>query len=132
MYDDVLAEPRLDKQLLKCNPIPDHQMFPQMQLCKTQAEMWQLSPTLLHTYLSTPLNTQLQMLFNPWTLLKKLSPATTTHTRLKKFYITTPNIKLKKPLDTTPHIKLWQLSPTTLHHTQLILLEKLSLVTPLI
>jgi hypothetical protein len=27
VYDDVLAEPRLDKQLLlKCNP--DHQMFP--------------------------------------------------------------------------------------------------------
>jgi hypothetical protein len=26
MYDDVLAEPRLGKQLLKGNP--DHQMFP--------------------------------------------------------------------------------------------------------
>ena len=74
MNDDVLAEPRLDMQLLKCNP--EHQMFPlpnhhhltllKMQLFKTQ--LWQLSPTLLHTSLSTHLNTQLQMLFvvKPW------------------------------------------------------------------
>ena len=98
MYDDVLAEPRLEKQLLlKCNP--DHQMFPlphhhhltllRMQLSKTQAQLCQLSPTLIHTYLSTPLNTQLQwMLFftTLWTLLKELSPATSTHIKVKKFY----------------------------------------------
>ena len=54
-----------------------------------------MSPTLLHTYLSTPLITQLKMMFlaNTCTLLKKLSPAT-SHIKLKKFYTTTPHIKL--------------------------------------
>ena len=64
-----------------------------MQLCKTQAQLWQLFPTLLHTYLANPINTQHTA--NPWTLLKKLPPATNTL-----------NIKLKK-LDTNMlHIKL--------------------------
>jgi hypothetical protein len=60
----------------------------------TQAQLVDLSPTLIHNYLSTPLNTQLQMLFlpNQGTLLEKLSPAT-INIKLKKFYTATPHIK---------------------------------------
>ena len=76
----------------------------------TDAQLVDLSPTLIHNYLSTPLNTQLQMLFlpNQGTLLEKLSP-TTTNTNLKKFYTATSHIK--KPSDS---IQLKKLPPTNL------------------
>ena len=115
MYDDVLAEPRLDKQLPKCNP--DHQMFPLthhhqlMQLFKSQAQLYLLLTT--------------EVALNHIYKLDLRLPTTNFYTQLKKLPTTTPKSELKTLLITSPLTQLKELPPTS----PLVLTELKKLLT---